>query len=222
MHRRRDFKQGDPSWDEQEAQWMAWMAAGGPEAIEGQTLLYKAYGGLFVERLVYYGLGAHEAQDVAQDLWIEVARAAPRYRGDAPVRSFLVGFLKVARVKYFSERRESPPLSSMSDEVVAATVELAMQAQSPSPKEEWKTFDFLRCVRLAFAKFEREHPRLAKLLMLRHVEELSLQEIAETLGGRPEAAKAEAFSARNKFRPDMTPCLSLWPNRKRGDDEQSQ
>jgi len=221
MHRRSDFKQGDPTWDPLEAQWMAQMAAGGPAADEALSSLFMVYGPLFVARLHHYGLDPQEAQDVAQDLWMEVARAAPRYRADAPVRSFLLGFLKTAKTRYFSERGKLPPLASTSDEVVAATMELAMQELSDALPDDWDRFDLVRCVRRAFAAFERAHPHLARLLMLRHVEEMSLEEIVALLGGITERAKAEVFSARNKFRPDMTPCLGLWPNRKRGDDEQS-
>jgi RNA polymerase sigma factor (sigma-70 family) len=221
MHKRRDFKQGDPACEAMEAQWMAQMAAGGPPADEALAALFVAYGPLFVARLRFYGLDIDEAQDVAQDLWMEVARAAPRYRAEAPVRSFLLGFLKTAKTRYFSERGKLPPLASTSDEAVAATMELALHALSASTADEWDRFDFVRCVRRAFAALEQDHPRLARLLVLRHVEELSLEEIVELLGGRPEAAKAEVFSARNKFRPKVAHCLSLWPNQQRGDDERS-
>ena len=222
MHRRRDFKQGDPSWDALEAQWMAQMASGGAAADEALTCLFTVYEALFVDRLRFFGLDDDEAQDVAQDLWMEVARAAPRYRSEAPVRSFLLGFLKTAKTRYFSERGKLPSVASTSDEAVAATVEQAMQALAHLPGDDWDHFDWVRCVRRAFAAFEQAHPYLAKLLMLKHVEEMSLEEIVALLGGRTERAKAEVFSARNKFRPEMDPCLGLWrPNRKRGDDEQS-
>ena len=71
--------------------------------------------------------------------------------------------------------------------------------------------DFFRCVRRAFAAFEREHPRLAALLCFRHVEEMSLAEIAAAAGGSPNEAKARLFSARSRFRPTLLPCLQLWP-----------
>lgn len=220
MHRRHDFKQNDPAWDVLEAQWMAQMAASGPDAEGALVSLFTVYGALFVDRLKYYGLNPDEAPEIAQDLWMEVARGAHRYRADAPVRSFLLGFLKTAKLRYFSDRLQLPPLDSASDETVAASVELTLQALAPSPADRDGLFDFVRCVRRAFAAFERAHPRLAKLLMLRHVEEMSLEEIVALLGGKAALAKAEVFSARNKFRPEVAPCLSLWPNRKRGDDEQ--
>lgn len=226
MHRRRDFKQGDPAWDVLEAQWMARLAGGGPEAGAALDSLVLAYGPLFVARLRYFGLSIEDAQDLAQELWMKVARVAPGYRGEAPVRSFLRGIVEQAKLNHYSERYKLPPLDSTSDEVVAASMERAMQALGPTGAQAdgWADFDLLRCVRRAFAAFEQKHPRLARLLLLRHVEELSLEEMAALVGGRPEEAKAEVFSARNKLRPDVKPCLDLWTNRgrkERGDDDES-
>lgn len=206
---------------------MAQLAGDEAQAADAAlTALVMVYGPLFVARLHFYGLPVEDAQDAAQELWMEIARAAPRFRGESPVRSFLLGFLKTAKTRYFSERGKLPPLDSASDDAVAASMELTMQALGPTAAQAdgWADFDFLRCVRRAFAAFEQKHPRLASLLLLRHVEELSLEEIVALVGGRPEQAKAEVFSARNRFRPDVDPCLGLWTNRgrgKRGDDDDS-
>jgi RNA polymerase sigma factor (sigma-70 family) len=211
MHKRRDFKQADPSWDALESQWMAQIAAGGPAADEGLSSLFMAYGRLFVARLHYYGLAIEEAQDVAQDLWMEVCRAATRYEPGTPVRLFLLGFLKIARKRYFSARSKLPDIDSTSEDAVAASVEVAMQSLAPA-SASMGFADFVRCVRRAFAAFEREHPRLARLLLLRHIEEMSLEEIASETGDTADRVKAEVFSARNRFRPGAEHCLELWPH----------
>jgi DNA-directed RNA polymerase specialized sigma24 family protein len=210
MHRRRDFKQADPSWDAQEAQWMAQMAAGGAAADAGLSSLFMVYGGLFVTRLHYYGLSIQEAQEVAQDLWLEVSRAAGRYDGSVPVRLFLLGFLKIARKRYWSELSKQPAVDSTSDELVAASVEAVMQSLAPASASKGFA-DFVHCVRRAFFSFEREHPRLARLLLLRHVEEKSLDEMAADLDDSADRLKAELFGARNRFRPAVAECLDLWP-----------
>lgn len=221
MHARHDFSQADPEWDVQEAQWMAQMAGGGRDADAALTCMYAVYGRLFVKRLTYLGLGVEDAQDAAQGLWMEVARAARRYESGTPVRLFLRGFLENARKRHFQNLKALPPLDSAADEVVAAHMELALQAMALSAADDVEYFDFFRCVRRAFAQFEREHPALAGLLLLKHVEEWTLEEISREVGGTAEQVKAEVFSARNKFRPRVAGCLSLWPNRQQGDDEQS-
>ena len=221
MHTRRDFKQRDPAWDEQEAQWMAQMATGQPaDAKAAHAQLFMAYNSLFITRLNYHGLSVAEAQDTAQDLWMEIARAAPRYEPGAPVRLYLRGFLGMARRRHFSALKASPPLDSTTDEGVAASVETALQALAWSTSDGGEFFDFARCVRRALSQFTQKHPRLASLLLLRHVEEFSLEEIEQKTGETDDHAKADLFSAREKFRPKVAGCLSLWPNRARGDDEQ--
>jgi DNA-directed RNA polymerase specialized sigma24 family protein len=211
MHRRHDFKQADPLQESQEAQAMARLAAGGPAAEAGFTALFEVYGRLFVTRLHHYGLPLDDAQDTAQEVWMDVSRAAPRYQADTPVRLYLLGFLKLARTRYFSARYKAPPVDSTSDDAVAASMELALQSLAPTSADASRYFDFFRCVRRAFARFEQAHPRLASLLLLRHVEELSLEEIAAEVGDTAEHAKAEVFSARNRFRPQAADCLGLWP-----------
>ena len=214
MHRRRNFKEAEPAIEALEAQWLAQVVAGGAPASEALGSLFQAYRDLFVARLRLNGLDPQEAQDAAQDVWMAVARAAPGYRGEAPPRAYLLGFLKTFTTRHYSERRKLPPLASLSDEAVADTMEQALQALAHLPGDGWDHFDWVRCVRRAFAAFERAHPHLARLLMLRHIEEMSLEEMVERLGGRMERAKAEVFTARNKFRPDLSPCLDLWrPNR---------
>lgn len=196
------------------------MAAGGPGANLALTSLFKAYNSLFVSRLNYFGLSVAQAQDTAQDLWMEVARAAPRYEPGVPVRLFLRGFLTMARRRHFSTLKESPQIDSTSDEGVAASVEIALQVLAWSASDGGEHFDFARCMRRAFSQFAQTHPRLASLLVLRHVEEFSLEEIAQETGGTEEHAKAELFSARRRLQPKAEGCLSLWPNRARGNHEQ--
>lgn len=221
MHRRHDFKQGDPAWETLERQWMEQLAVGGREARDALSNLFRAYNPLFVKRLRLFGLADEDAQETAQELWLEVARAAPRYEGQAPVRLFLLGFLKTAKLRHFSDRKDEPRIDSLSDDDVVAQseVSLALLAHPAAAGPGW--LDFVRCVRGAFAAFEREHPRLARLLLLRHVEEWSLDEMAQQLGGNAERAKAEVYSARRKFEPTVADCLELWPNRSGGTHDAS-
>ena len=78
------------------------LARGVPHAEAALTNLFNAYGALFVRRLNSFHIELDDAREIAQDLWIEIARAAVRYRPDrGPVRFFLLGFLRTARLRYF-------------------------------------------------------------------------------------------------------------------------
>ncbi len=213
MHSRTDFRQTPLSPDKLEAEWMVAMGHGGEPAQLAFDQLFLTYCKLFVRRLSKFGLLPQVAEEVAQDLWMEIAKAAPRYRPEQPVRFFLLGFLRMARRRHFQNLDRLPPLISASDEDSAGYVEKALQALSLSPREGWDFFDFARCVHRALAMLERENPRLVRLLLLKHVEELSMREIAQAEGGNENSVKVMVFSAREKFRPLAQHCQDLWPQR---------
>ena len=192
---------------------MRQMAAGGAAAEVGFAALYRTYAALFVNRLRFWGFDVDEAADAAQDLWIELARGAARWSDEVPVRFYLLGFLRMARKRHFAQRGQLPVVDSLSEEAVMDNAEQSMRSQAPSLASESEWLDFVRCVRRSFSAFGIEHPRLASLLLQRHVEELSLEEMTELLGGTQERAKAEVYSARRKISPKLLPCLELWPNR---------
>jgi len=217
MHVRTDFSLKNPEWDEIEAQWMNELAVGGPGGRNALTRLFKVYGKLFERRLHRMGM-RQQAEDIAQGLWLEISRAAPRYRGEMPVRVFLLGFLKMACRRFFSELGKEPKeleLDEQRDGQEDDTPMVFAPPVSTASKAGVEWFDFRRCVRRALAKFEERNPGMHKLLLLRHVEELSLDEMAEELGGSANRAKGEVFAARRKFSPLIEPCLKLWPDRAR-------
>ncbi len=216
MHRRLHFGPAELPWDELEAQWMRELGARGPRAEAAWSALFAVYGRLFVKRLMLFGLDPEEAQDAAQELWVEISRAAPRWRGEQPVRVYLLGFLKLARVQHFRRRGRRPAAESLDDEAVLDEVDALGapgQAAGVAP-EDW--LDFVRCVRRVFARFELDAPALAQLLLLCHVEGLSLEETAEEVGGDATLAKGRVFTARRRIEPELRPCLELWPNREAG------
>lgn len=217
MHKRADFSRGDPSWDAIEAQWMRQIAAGGPGREAALGDLYEVYAPVFVRWLNRRGLSAHDAQDVVHDLWIdELVPAIGRWKGNGPARLYLHGILKMSKRRWFHAAAHAPVVESTDDESIteeaAAAVPLFAWAARAKPTD-W--FDFARCVRRALAKLGASHPRLVRLLELVHVEQLSLDEAADELGGDAKLAKGQVFSAREKVRPGMAPCLELWPDRGR-------
>jgi DNA-directed RNA polymerase specialized sigma24 family protein len=212
-HRRRDFRLADPAWDEAEQRWMAEIAARGPKGQSAWEALVEAYGTLFVRRLEYWGLPPERAEEEAQELWLDIARGAVRHEGRGPVRSFLRQVLWHKATHYYRERDLERTHDSLADEQIEARADAALLHLAPAWQSDPRWLDFRRCVRDRLAEFERQHPRLARLLVFRHVEELSLEEIVELIGGEAVKAKAEVFSARAKFGPLVEPCVELWPTR---------
>jgi RNA polymerase sigma-70 factor, ECF subfamily len=209
MHQRQNFSRADPAWDEVETRWMAELASGGPAADAALSSLFWAYQKLFVRHLIRMRMNEAEAEDQAQELWLEIVRAAPRYRPDVAVRYYFRGFLGTVLTRHFSKLKQRPPAQSDADESVAEEVEAVLLSMTDFAGGGASRFDFLRCVRAAFERFERAQPRLASLLLFRHVEEMSLEEIALALGVTAEKVKADTFRARRQFEPLVKPCIDL-------------
>jgi RNA polymerase sigma-70 factor, ECF subfamily len=212
MHVRQDFREADEASEASEARWMRALATGGSVAEAAFSSLHAVYGKLFVRRLCRLGLGPDDAQDIAQEVWLDVMRAAPKWRGDVPVRVYLRGFLRIAQLRWFSDRKDTPAFETFvePDDIDGRTA-TAVPATSSGTPDEWH--DFVRCVERALARLEQVQPRTVKLLLLHHVAEASLEEIVEALGGDAKLAKSQLFAARRKIEPDLLPCLELWPNR---------
>ncbi len=211
-HVRQDFREADEASEANEAGWMRALAAGGPEAEKAFTSLHAVYGKLFVRRLCRLGIRPDEAQDVSQEVWLDVMRAAPKWRGDVPVRVYLRGFLRIAQLRWFSARSDAPAFETFvePDDIDGKTATAVPNLLSGTP-EEW--YDFVRCVERALARLEQVQPRTVQLLRFHHGAEASLEEIVEALGGDVKLAKSQLFTARRKIEPDLLPCLELWPNR---------
>ncbi|MBI5719224.1 MAG: hypothetical protein HZC37_16275 [Burkholderiales bacterium] len=217
MHKRQHFKLANPAWDAAEEQWMDAIAAGGALAEPAWLALFEAYGDLFVRRLEFWSLPPARAEEETQELWLDIARGAVRYERKGPVRSFLRQVLWHKATHYFDrERKVERRHDSLADEATEALAEEALQLLVPSWRTDDGWPDFRRCVHDKLEAFEQQHPRLARLLVFMHVEELTLEETASLLGGDALKAKAEVFSARRKFGPLVKPCLELWPNRGEG------
>jgi DNA-directed RNA polymerase specialized sigma24 family protein len=211
-HVRQDFREADEATEASEARWMRALGAGGPEAEAAFTSLHAVYGKLFVRRLRRLGLEPDDAQDAAQEVWLDVIRAAPKWRGDVPVRVYLRGFLRIAQLRWSSNRKDAPAFETFVEpDDVDGRVATMVPALSSGTPDEWS--DFVRCVERALARLEHVQPRLVQLLLLHHVAEASLEEIVEVLGGDAKLAKSQLFSARRRAEPDLLPCLDLWPNR---------
>jgi len=213
MHKRQHFKQADPAWDVAEEQWMDAIAAGGAPAELAWLDLFEAYRDLFERRLEWWGLPSARAEEETQELWLDIARGAIRHERRGPVRSFLRQVLWHKATHYYRERDAQPTPLSLSDEAVEAVADQALLQMAPSWRSDPRWLDFRRCVHDKLQAFERQHPRLASLLVFMHVEELSLEETAALVGGSALQAKAEVFSARRRFAPLVEPCVELWPTR---------
>jgi RNA polymerase sigma-70 factor (ECF subfamily) len=172
---------------------VAQLAVGNDVAL--QTLMHRH------ERLVfsvaYRYLGHREdAEDLVQDTFVRVLTAAPRYRPDAPFRTYLLTIVtrlclnRKARAHTRSEESRDP----MSD------VFSRVQASAPRPDEALLQDERERAVRHAILALP-EDQRMA--LVLFRFEGLSYEAIAAVLGRRVSAVASLLWRSRQRLRTEL-------------------
>ena len=155
--------------------------------------------------LVYRMLGnRHEAEDVAQEVFITVFKTVDGFRGEAKFSTWL---LRIAanqsknRIKYLSRR----PTDGEIDDVVEAraaaeTPARAVQAHIDGPDVLMEAAELEALMQRAIAALDEEH-RL--LVILRDVEELSYQEIGEITGIPEGTIKSRLHRARVAIKEEL-------------------
>ena len=145
------------------------------------------------ERLLafaYRFLGERRAaEDVVQEVFLTLWKERRRYRDEG---KFTVYLYRIARLRCLAaskRRRSRQKLKSRALEVQAASSAL----EGADPAE----------LRLVFRALEGLFPKERELVVLRHFEELSLEEIGEITGLRPGTIKSRLSRAMAKLRKEV-------------------
>lgn len=133
------------------------------------------------------------AEDLANDVFIEVWQKAPTYEGRSKVSSWLLG---VARYKALSEVRKRKPVHSKSDEILDSLEDDADDPEMVSQKRD-KGAAIKRCM----AALSRDHRVILELI---YYHEKSIDEVAEILDIPKNTVKTRTFHARKQLSEKMT------------------
>jgi RNA polymerase sigma-70 factor (ECF subfamily) len=154
-----------------------------------------------VFNLTYRMLGNRaEAEDVAQEVFISVFKTIDTFREESKFSTWLY---RVAvnhcknRIKYLSRRhdRDQDELDEASEADVAAAV--AAPTPSPRPDRQLEGAQTERMLQEAIAELDEEH---RVLVVLRDVEDLSIEEICEITGLPDGTIKSRLHRARMALR----------------------
>ena len=134
-----------------------------------------------------------EAEDVAQEVFLRLWGAAPRYRPDKP----LPAFLRTLTVHLcLDRRRKARPLVLMDD---------LEPAGSQNPEAELDAAERRRALSSALSRLPSAQ-RMAVVLF--HMEGLSVREVADLLETSPKAAESLLSRARSALREGLGTILS--------------
>ena len=158
-------------------------SASDPAAL---AALYRAFGGeirSFLRRVLPTAT-VEDADDLCQEVFMRVPKAAVRYRGDAPVKSWLFGI--AARVARGRARRQAIRRALWRDRAEGRTVEPTM----PDPTRRLE-------MQRAMGGLSSAH---REVLVMTVVENLSAKEVAAALGIREKTVWTRLHRARAALR----------------------
>lgn len=138
-------------------------------------------------------VGAGEAEEVAQDVFVRIFRGLPKFRGDAALGTWIYRLAVNAALTHATRRRRH---DHAGDEILA---DLPAPADAPR--------DPRLAARLAQALTQLP-PGYRAILVLHDVEGLSHEECADVMGCRVGTSKSQLHKARARMRDLLGPDLA--------------
>jgi RNA polymerase sigma-70 factor (ECF subfamily) len=137
-----------------------------------------------------------DAQDMAQEAFLKAYNSLPSFRGDSKFSSWLYRIVSNVCLD-FKRRQSRHPSSSLTvedDEGESLQLDIADESQSPEALLERKLTR--EAVRRGLASLPDEQ---RQILLLREIQGLSYDEIAEAMDLEPGTVKSRIFRARKKL-----------------------
>ena len=178
-----------------DADLIARAAAGDHTAFHTIVEKHRA----MVYRVAYQFAGNHhDAEDIAQDVFIKVYRSLDRFRHDAQLTSWMYRIVMNACIDY--RRRHSPagaaPFGEDAEQRMLNTPE-----EAPGPEERAYAGELGEHLE---AEIRRLPPGQRMVFIMRHHQGLKLGEIAEALGLAEGTVKRQLHAAVHRLRQALT------------------
>lgn len=137
------------------------------------------------------------AEDIAQDVWIQIFRALPSWRGDA---KFSTWVHRVAINRALNSLRRTRRLSS---------IETGIEEDSAVVEQESERSMLAQTIEEATRQLS---PGARTVFLLHDVEGFTHEEIATELGITAGGSKSQLFKARAKLRRLLAPLVDMTPS----------
>jgi RNA polymerase sigma-70 factor (ECF subfamily) len=177
-----------------ECQWIESAKRGDVESFERIVLAYQQK----VFNLAFRLLGdREEAEDLAQEVFINVFRHLPRFRGDAQFSTWIYQITlnhSRNRLKYL-KRRHQHATDSLDDPILTSEgeIEKDLPYEGDVPEDVLHRLQVQELVQSALDELREDY---REVLVFRDIQELSYQEIAEILGLPEGTVKSRLHRAR--------------------------
>lgn len=187
------------SEEHEEAQFVARLVARDESAFNELVITYQRR----VFALVFRMLGRREeAEDLAQEVFVQVFKAIDQFRGDSKLSTWIYRIavnLCKNRAKYLSRRHanDQDDVDAMADRLPFSAAKGVSVGGISRPDELVEGMQLEVVVKRAIAQIE---PEFREVLILRDVEDMSYEEIAEVTGLADGTVKSRIHRARAQLR----------------------
>jgi len=187
------------SEEQEEARFVARLVARDESAFNELVVTYQRR----VFALVFRMLGRRdEAEDLAQEVFVQVFKAIDQFRGDSKLSTWIYRIavnLCKNRTKYLSRRHanDQDDVDAMADRLPFSAAKGVSVGGISRPDELVEGMQLEVVVKRAIAQIE---PEFREVLILRDVEDMSYEEIAEVTGLADGTVKSRIHRARAQLR----------------------
>jgi RNA polymerase sigma-70 factor, ECF subfamily len=185
--------------EHEEAQFVARLVARDESAFNELVVTYERR----VFALVFRMLGRRdEAEDLAQEVFVQVFKAIDQFRGDSKLSTWIYRIavnLCKNRTKYLSRRHANnqDDVDAMADRLPFSAAKGVSVGGISRPDELVEGMQLEVVVKRAIAQIE---PDFREVLILRDVEDMSYEEIAEVTGLADGTVKSRIHRGRAQLR----------------------
>jgi RNA polymerase sigma-70 factor (ECF subfamily) len=165
---------------------------GGEDGFEGLVRRYQRP----ITGYVFRMLGDYEASlDVSQEVFIKVYNSLSRYSSEYKFSTWLYRIAHNAAIDHM--RRNSVSPQSLETENADGTYQLQIECSTPSPEQDRERSEWRTEIESVVKKLPAAY---RELILLRHGQDLSYDEIAEVTGLPLGTVKNRLFRAREMMR----------------------
>jgi RNA polymerase sigma-70 factor, ECF subfamily len=178
---------------------IAKIQAGGRSLEDGTKELYGAYRRTFIAYFQRNRMDMAQAEDLLQEVFINVVRRAGDFRAESSVSTWL---WTIARHKLIDHTRSVRPEQTLNEDGWAALE----NSLADEIRDESAHHSLDDCVSKAFQVFAKQAPERAEALRRLTLDGWSTEQIAQFIGRTPGATREYLSQCRKRFKSFLEPC----------------
>jgi len=159
--------------------------------------LVHRYAGALRNMVIHHGVRGEEVDDVLQEVFLRAWRGLPKFKGDSSFTTWLYRIAFTVTVDRERRRKRRPMIQEAIDPAQEQRTGGTYRDSRRTPEEYSLGEEQVRLVRKALVEVE---PLFRQILILREMENLSYQEIADSLGIAEGTVKSRLARARAQLK----------------------